>query len=181
MERYEDHSVRFVEFNRQVANHVMSALTVPQRNVLNAVLPQRRRESMGLSMSSKAARHIAPMVLHTRRLLIRYLCLPRVRPVSLTGVPSTSDGHYWALKWSARPWYVELTVWSRCGPPAWIKRPLRSPCPDDEGDKYRPGGYALAEIGFASLHGKGRQYMRNDKARLEDLSSHPCPFLSAIS
>lgn len=50
------------------------------------------------------------------------------------------------------------------------------PVPGDEGDKYRPNGYKISEVGPDSMRGKGADYMRASKEKLVDERMKGCPF-----
>lgn len=50
------------------------------------------------------------------------------------------------------------------------------PVPGDEGDKYRPSGYKIPEVGPDSMKGQGADYMRASKERLVSERVKRCPF-----
>ena len=50
------------------------------------------------------------------------------------------------------------------------------PVPGDEGDKYRPSGYKIPEVGPDSMRGKGADHMRASKERLVGERMKVCPF-----
>lgn len=53
---------------------------------------------------------------------------------------------------------------------------LGLPLPGDDGDRYSPGGYRIAEVGPTSMRGKGAEYARESFDRLERTRSSGCPF-----
>ena len=50
------------------------------------------------------------------------------------------------------------------------------PVPGDEGDRYWPNGYKIAEVGPESMKGNGAEYMRASKERLLGERMKGCPF-----
>ena len=74
------------------------------------------------------------------------------------------------------PWYVRPTVFSRYDIRAWWNWSMGLPVPGDEGDRYRPGGYRIPEVGPDLMRGKGADYMRASKERLVGERMKGCPF-----
>ncbi|KAI9890082.1 MAG: hypothetical protein M1814_004481 [Vezdaea aestivalis] len=134
-------------------------------------------------MYEPAPAFYAPLIngiLHTRRLLLRYLSLPRpeflrVRPVTET---ANATGRYHYNKYQAHPWYVEVNFCSRWGPGALLVRLLGGTVPGDEGSKYIPGGYITDEVGPAAHKNKGGAIMQKDVKKLERDRTGACPFAS---
>lgn len=50
------------------------------------------------------------------------------------------------------------------------------PLPGDDGNRFFPGGYQIAEVGPTSLRGKGAEYARDSLDRLEQTRTGGCPF-----
>ena len=48
--------------------------------------------------------------------------------------------------------------------------------PGDDGNKYRPEGYVIREVGPAKLKEKGQEYMRDDVDKLFARGPGMCPF-----
>ena len=60
---------------------------------------------------------------------------------------------------------------------AWMKWFSGKPLPGDEGDKYYPGGYDIAEIGPVALQGKGEAEMETSRRGIGELNARVgCPF-----
>ncbi len=78
--------------------------------------------------------------------------------------------------YETQPWYVKPNFWNRYEPRAWKNWIMGLPVPGDEGDKYRPSGYKIPEIGPDSMKGKGADYMRMSKERLVGARMKGCPF-----
>lgn len=57
-----------------------------------------------------------------------------------------------------------------------MNRILGLPVPGDEGDKYRPGGYKISEVGPDFMKGKGEDHMSASKEKLVGERMKGCPF-----
>lgn len=115
-----------------------------------------------------------------RKLIVRHLCLPRpswMRVRWFTDTPDPKTGRYHALWYVAHPWYVQPTFGSRWGLVALCLRALRGLLPGDSGVAYHPEGYRIAELGLASMKGKGEGDMAKTRAVLrEKRFAGRCPF-----
>jgi hypothetical protein len=50
------------------------------------------------------------------------------------------------------------------------------PLPGDEGEKYHPTGYDLANVGPRSMEGRGKQYMEKQVEAMKAERRGQCPF-----
>lgn len=118
-------------------------------------------------------------MLRFRKLLLRYLALPRpemLRKHYIPSGPDPSTGRYNAVEYLSYPWYVKPTLSKRWGPKSWITRLLRRKLPGDDGNKYLPGGWTPAEIGRKALSGMGIKSMDEDRKQLISRKRGGCPF-----
>ena len=118
-------------------------------------------------------------VFNVRRFIIRYLALPRLDVLRYHWIESGPDdrtGHYSVSDYLAHPWYVKPTLRRRWGPGACITRLLGYNVPGDDGNKYHPKGYTLADVGPRGLRGKGRKEMDETRACLGRGNRGGCPF-----
>lgn len=171
---YEKRNMQWSQANFTVAHHAAGTLSALQHHTVNNLLEEERRQAIGFAPPPLTYRMSLGPVLAARRFCVRHLCLPRRRPVEMTGMPSNEPGHYWARNWYSRPWYTKATKWARYGPSAWWRRWLNEPCPGDDG--YQPEGYDPEQIGPVALRGKGHEFVEQEKARLSELSGSRCPF-----
>lgn len=114
-----------------------------------------------------------------RKLYLRYLALPRPefrRQKFLAEKPDPNTGRYHFLKKSTDTWYMKPSLSKRWGPRALRKRLLGGLLPGDDGDKYRPGGYLISELGPENLEESGRASMAETVKTLEKQDRGGCPF-----
>ena len=117
--------------------------------------------------------------LRARKLCLRYLGLPRPelrRRQFIPSKPDSSGSHFNAIDYLSHPWYVKPTFWQRLGPGAWLNRVLGRTLPGDNGNRYAPEGYLIAELGPPALRGKGHGDMASMKERLGAERRGSCPF-----
>ena len=122
-------------------------------------------------------------MLHGRKFLLRYLALSRpniLRRRRIETGPDSRSGRYFLSNYSAHPWYIKPTLRRRWGPGAWISRLLGYKVPGDDGDKYSPRGYTIAEIGPRALSYKGVEEMDETRARLVRRNRGGCPFSAPV-
>ena len=118
-------------------------------------------------------------VLRVRKLLFRYLALPRPEMMRKQYIPSSPDpstGRYNAIEYLSFPFYVKPTFRRRWGPRSWITRLVGRKLPGDDGNRYSPEGWTYTEIGPRATKGKGTKDMENDRARLISQTRGGCPF-----
>jgi len=117
-----------------------------------------------------------------RRLVLRYLGLPRPRFLAIKAVdevPNSGSGLYNFNHFNLRPWYIKPTFWSRWGPISWLVRAIGGKIPGNE--KYHPHGYDLRTIGPELQIGKGLEEMDVNVELLKVRSFTQCPFSSRKS
>lgn len=56
---------------------------------------------------------------------------------------------------------------------------LGGPLPGDEGEKFRPQGYHIHDVGPDSMQGKGLEAVNMTKERIMKRNSGRCPFAFA--
>lgn len=178
-QQYEENNMRPADSNNKVATHVASALGPVLKHVVVALLEPARREAIGFELPSWPYRSslILP-ILKLRGLCVRYLCLPRLNAVAMTGAPAEQPGYFWAKSWSIHPWYMKPTWWTRYGPSALMRRVTGQSNPGDEGDRFQPQGYSPELIGPTALRGKGLEFMNQEKKWLHGNGASKCPFLA---
>lgn len=114
----------------------------------------------------------------SRKLFLRHLSLPRpyfMRFDRSTGADNDAGPHFFT-EWEGAPYYVKPTFWNRWRPAAWYSWMRGRPLPGDEGNKYRPGGYMIKDVGPRAFEGKGEAYFEEHKARLQKERTGGCPF-----
>ncbi|KAI1087007.1 hypothetical protein F5B19DRAFT_497803 [Rostrohypoxylon terebratum] len=171
---YEDHTMRHMPANHLLASTAVDMLLwgVPGHNLkqittkfLVALMDDPLRIAVGYPAPFAMHRMCVKVILTSRKLALRYLCLPR--PSFLTIEPTRvidPEGPYSQVDSSnnatlqhqsrtlltsyvAAPYYVKPTIWNRWGPGAWWWWFLGHPLPSQEDQHYIPGGYLIPEIG----------------------------------
>lgn len=87
-----------------------------------------------------------------------------------------TDGKASVCLWEGAPYYVKPTLWRRWGPETWGSRLVGVPLPGDEGERFFPQGYHIAEVGPKITFGRGAQYSEETVSRLRQSRTGGCPF-----
>ena len=148
------------------------------KEVVATLMDDRLRTAMMYPPPPKLLSTLVTSTLSLRAFLIRHLFLPRPSFLRLrnTGSAPTPQGTYHLMRYVAAPFYIQPTVWRRWGPPSWGARLLGLPLPGDEGDRYRPGGYRVGDVGPDRMQGKGEAWARESQAKLREMRRSGCPF-----
>lgn len=185
--RYEEAYMVPAVTNKQLADshleiicmNVPARLLNPCKKLISVILGERLRTAMMYPESPQVYHTIINGVLGVRKLLLRYLALPRpemMRKHYIPSGPDQSTGRYNAVEYLSYPWYVEPNFSTRWGPRSWITRLVGRKLPGDDGNKYLPEGWTHTEIGPKALRGKGIEYMEEDRKRLNSRKRGGCPF-----
>lgn len=113
-----------------------------------------------------------------RRLVLRHLALPRLeiqRKQYISSDPE-DNGRYSSREYLSHPWYVKPTFKRRWGGRAWMTWTLGRKLPGDDGNKYNPEGYLIAEVGPIKMAGSGKAEMKCDLDRIRGSNPGGCPF-----
>ncbi|KAM0794591.1 hypothetical protein BDR22DRAFT_883404 [Usnea florida] len=146
--------------------------------IVSALMDDRLRTAMMFEKPSKVFFILVSALFTVRKFFVRYLMFPRpqILRVHKTTYEPSQSGTYHFTTYEAHPWYVKPSLWNRYGPMVWMTWILGLPVPGDEGDRYRPNGYKIPEVGPDSMRGKGVDFMRTSKERLEGQRQRRCPF-----
>lgn len=127
---------------------------------------------------------LAYSTLTLRRLVLRYLTLPRWIPSQLITPADPTTGRMQHPGYLVEPWYLRPTLGTRWGPMALLTRLLGGYVPVRPGDSgqaaksadWLPEGYLFEDIGPRSRMGKGVAEMAADVERLRRQRPSGCPF-----
>ncbi|MCJ1307469.1 hypothetical protein MMC25_001115 [Agyrium rufum] len=150
------------------------------RNFIVALLKPRLRKAMMFDEPAAFYNITLRTMVNTRKLLIRYLSLPRPYFMRAQWNSNNADpktGCYHTLRYVSHPWYVEPTLAARWGPSSWTMRLLGGNVPGDAQEKYFPQGYHITELGPEKLKGCGTSAMEETKKELLKRKALACPFL----
>lgn len=127
---------------------------------------------------------IFSLVRNSRKLLLRYLALPRPASLAVKLVHSTPNPEtklYNFERKGLQPWYIRPTIWSKWGPAALLFRVFGGKIPGSRGDRYLPQGYDLMTIGPEPQMGNGIEDMARDIDIIKARAVATCPFSQAKS
>ncbi|KAL2872009.1 uncharacterized protein BJX67DRAFT_341256 [Aspergillus lucknowensis] len=172
--------------NREVADQTTAVLVYlvprPFQHVglkfVSFMMDDRLRKAMLYDVPPASYARFFSFILSARRFAMRYLALPRpyiLRHTTFTE-HQTENEQIFMTQWDGAPYYVKPTIWNRWGPAAWYTWALGRPLPGDEGDKYYPNGYRIAEVGPKHFEGKGRQFQKDAVDHLRISRTGGCPF-----
>ncbi|OTA08042.1 hypothetical protein A9Z42_0089650 [Trichoderma parareesei] len=149
----------------------------PGYKILMVLMGERMRHAFGFTEPGIVESVIAYSLLLTRKLFIRYLCLPRIVPATFISEPDPVTGrikHYHFLK---DPWYAPATFWARWGPEGLFRRACGLKVAGDGGEAMLPDGFLFEDIGPRNKMGKGvEETARLAKAAQSKVSASACPF-----
>ena len=118
------------------------------------------------------------MALSLRRLVLRYLCLPRefeAKRLRDEADPDTGRLHL-NYTFGNYPFYLSPTLWSRWGPRAWTVWLAGGKLPGDDPEEFMPLGYSFDDLGPVGKMGLGKEEMRVDAEALLKADRGGCPF-----
>ncbi|KAJ6120530.1 hypothetical protein N7523_004810 [Penicillium sp. IBT 18751x] len=145
---------------------------------VSLMMDERLRRAMMYDPPTAFFSALFASLLTVRKLFLRYLVPPRpyfLRYASFTEEPDQNN-RFFLTNWEAAPYYVKPTLWNRWGPMAWLTWALGRPVPGDEGDKYYPSGYDIADVGPKHFEGKGKKELEEMMEHLKDFRTGKCPF-----
>ncbi|KAJ5561442.1 hypothetical protein N7535_004091 [Penicillium sp. DV-2018c] len=142
------------------------------------MMDERLRRAMYYNAPTALSSVIFSSLLTIRKLFLRYLALPRPYFMRYSSFTEGADAneHIFLTQWDAAPYYVKPTFWNRWGPTAWLTWALGRPVPGDEGDKYYPNGYTIADVGPKYFEGKGKKQLEETLEELKQYRTGKCPF-----
>ncbi|KAL4872792.1 hypothetical protein BDV12DRAFT_161546 [Aspergillus spectabilis] len=172
--------------NREVADQTTAVLlySVPKPfhpfglHAVSFMMDDRLRKAMQYDPPPASYTSFFSFALNARRLAMRYLALPRpyiFRHRTYTEC-QTEEERIFITQWEGAPYYVKPTFWNRWSPGAWYTWALGRPLPGDEGDKYYPNGYYIADVGPKYFEGKGRKSQQEGVEGLKLSRTGGCPF-----
>ncbi|KAI8623200.1 hypothetical protein F5Y19DRAFT_391394 [Xylariaceae sp. FL1651] len=112
-----------------------------------------------------------------RRLLLRYLTLPRIYEVHRLGDADPKTGRMHSrFAYGNYPYYIKPTVWNRWGPKAWAIWLYGGKLPGDNPEEHMPQGYLWSDLGPKNRMGLGAEEMEVDVQRMKTTGRGGCPF-----
>jgi hypothetical protein len=145
-------------------------------NVVSALMDDRLRSAMMYPAPPSWISSLVFNGLYYRKLLIRYLFLPRPYSMRMRVISEdkNKNGKFNVLYYEVEPWYFPDSFYYRwISPQTWRKWIQGLPIP---GPKYKPEGYDIPNVGPRHLEGKGSTEMGVNKDRLLGNGRGGCPF-----
>ncbi|KAI9750667.1 MAG: hypothetical protein M4579_006363 [Chaenotheca gracillima] len=150
------------------------------RRVITVLMEERLRKAVMFSPAPPIYRTLIFAFFAIRKFTMRHLALPRpdfLRRHDIHETPDPTSGRYDFRNFTDYPWYVKPTFLRRCGLGAWMTWVLGGTLPGDQGDKFRPQGYEIAELGPVRLEKLGKKEGVIETNRLrEKRGGGGCPF-----
>ncbi|KAI3392536.1 hypothetical protein diail_5547 [Diaporthe ilicicola] len=160
--RYEVDAMKPHRSNRKLSDALVGLLfslaPAPQftLQVLTVLMGDRVREAFMYPQPGIFACLVAFASLNLRRLFLRFLCLPRLKPLIFFSEPDPHTGRIKHFDYLVDPYYNPPTFWSRWGPMALIFRLLGGKVPGAPGTL--PEGFVLTDMVAAhSFHNMFRK------------------------
>lgn len=149
------------------------------KQLVTVLMDERLRKAIMYEKPPQWLTTLTHLILDLRKYTLRFFFLPRPFFFAKRGTTESAskDGTFFLINQDNAPWYIKPTLWNRYGPSTWISRLMGLPLPGDEGDKYRPKGYTIPEVGPENLRGKGQEFLKAEKERVGKVRlGGGCPF-----
>ncbi|KAF2088755.1 hypothetical protein K490DRAFT_72476 [Saccharata proteae CBS 121410] len=186
---YEERCMVPDEANRRTADETTAILLwdVPEslrgaaKWFICALMDERLRRAMMYPDPPRAVSVSVNAVLQLRKLVLRFLALPRPHFMRIQNMSEEPDknGRIHVKVWDSEPWYVEPTFVERWSPKSWVKWLAGKPYPGDK--KFKPEGYRIQDVGPKSMEGKGMDDFSRTREKLLAQGRGGCPFAFARS
>lgn len=148
------------------------------KHLVSSLVGERLRKAMLLPQPSWLLDWSLHAVLNIRKQFLRHFTLPRLEMMRKHYISSQPeyDGRYSSREYLSHPWYVKPTLKRRWGIRAWMTWSLGRKLPGDDGNRYNPEGYIIAQVGPKQLERSGRSNMEADLIRIRNANPGGCPF-----
>ena len=120
-------------------------------------------------------------LLLVRKLVVRFLCLPRVSGVEHLSQPDEQTGRITTRHYMKEPYYVPATFWQRWNPEACITWLAGGLLPGDGGSQMKSEGFLFEDIGPEKVVGKGIEETNDFEKGVKARASADCPYKLATA
>lgn len=184
--RYEEEHMLPHDDNKKTAEETVAILLIQipkllkpfAKQVVSALMDHRLRTAMMYEKPPNGYFLLLSCIFGIRKYLLRYFFWPRPFFLRMNALEEPDvNGRASVCLWEGAPYYVKPTLWRRWGPEAWGSRLVGVPVPGDEGEKFLPQGYRIAEVGPKITFGKGVQHTEETISRLQQRRTGGCPFV----
>ncbi|RBA09581.1 hypothetical protein FPRO05_06718 [Fusarium proliferatum] len=118
-------------------------------------------------------------LLLVRKLIVRYLCLPRLAPSIYLSDPDEQTGRIKSYHYMKEPFYVPPTFWQRWNPEAIITWLSGGLLPGDGGPSMKSEGFLFEDLGPEKVVGKGIEETKSFEEVVKTKAFAGCPYKSS--
>ncbi|KAH7162331.1 hypothetical protein B0J13DRAFT_535662 [Dactylonectria estremocensis] len=140
------------------------------------VMGNRLRRAFGFPEPSLAMTVLTYSQLLARKLVIRFLCLPRIIPIEYISQPDRTTGRIKHYHYMKEPWYVPGTFWSRWNFETILTKLCGGMIPGDGGADMKPEGLLFEDLGPRNKVGQGVQETLELEGMVKQRATAGCPF-----
>ncbi|KAG7436085.1 hypothetical protein ACKRZS_014094 [Fusarium odoratissimum] len=155
---------------------IASPLGYPAACVL---MGPRLRRAFGFPEPGLAITVLTYSLLLVRKLIVRYLCLPRLAPSIYLSDPDEQTGRIKSYHYMKEPFYVPPTFWQRWNPEAIITWLSGGLLPGDGGPSMKSEGFLFEDLGPDKVVGKGVEETKGFEAIVKTKAFAGCPYKSS--
>lgn len=118
-------------------------------------------------------------LLLVRKLIVRYLCLPRLAPSIYLSDPDEQTERIKSYHYMKEPFYVPPTFWQRWNPEAIITWLSGGLLPGDGGPSMKSEGFLFEDLGPEKVVGKGVKETKSFEEVVKTKAFAGCPYKSS--
>ncbi|KAF5592609.1 dephospho kinase [Fusarium pseudocircinatum] len=155
---------------------IASPLGYPAACVL---MGPRLRRAFGFPEPGLAMTVLTYSLLLVRKLIVRYLCLPRLAPSIYLSDPDEQTGRIKSYHYMKEPFYVPPTFWQRWNPEAIITWLSGGLLPGDGGPSMKSEGFLFEDLGPDKVVGKGVEETKGFEESVKTKAFAGCPYKSS--
>ncbi|KAG4428732.1 hypothetical protein IFR05_015782 [Cadophora sp. M221] len=186
----EDYETKYMvpaKSNKITADELIPLLLfyVPKRlraagcHMVGVLMGDRLRAAMMYPTPPPAYLQVANTIFRLRRLVLRYLALPRpgfMKVRELSDHPDPKTGRLHTNRYAAHPFYNKPGFLNRWGPEGLFVWLAGGDVPGSKGDLYLPEGYKFEEVGPNIMKNRGLDETRAWEEKLMAERPAGCPF-----
>ncbi|KAF4967184.1 hypothetical protein FSARC_5217 [Fusarium sarcochroum] len=186
---YEDKNLRPTEEIHALGQVLMDLLLQSYPKILTPVgypaacvlMGPRLRRAFGFHEPGLGITALTYSLLLIRKLVVRFLCLPRINRAVYLSQPDEQTGRMYSYHYMKEPFYVPPTFWQRWNPEALITRLSGGLLPGDGGARMKPEGFLFEDLGPDRVVGQGVEETRDLEEVAKSKAFAGCTYKSAVN